>query len=35
MDLAMRLAIPAYGLAQRARLKLLGRDGGTEVTDVG
>ena len=34
MDLALRLAIPAYGLAQRARLKLLGRDGG-EVTDVG
>jgi lipid II:glycine glycyltransferase (peptidoglycan interpeptide bridge formation enzyme) len=35
MDLALRLAIPAYGLAQRARLKLLGRDGGTEVADVG
>lgn len=35
MDLALRLAIPAYGLAQRARLRLLGRDGGTEVTDVG
>jgi lipid II:glycine glycyltransferase (peptidoglycan interpeptide bridge formation enzyme) len=35
MDLAMRLAIPAYGLAQRARLKLLGRDGGAEETDVG
>jgi len=34
MDLALRLAIPAYGLAQRARLKLLGRDDG-EVTDVG
>ncbi len=34
VDLALRLAIPAYGLAQRARLKLLGRDGG-EVTDVG
>ena len=35
MDLAMRLAIPAYGLAQRARLKLLGRGGGAEATDVG
>jgi len=36
MDLALRLAIPAYGLAQRARLKLLGRGGGSaEVTDVG
>ena len=34
MDLALRVAVPAYGLAQRARLKLLGRDGG-EVTDVG
>ena len=34
MDLALRIAIPTYGLAQRARLKLLGRDGG-EVTDVG
>jgi lipid II:glycine glycyltransferase (peptidoglycan interpeptide bridge formation enzyme) len=35
MDAALRLAIPAYGLAQRARLKLLGRDGGAEVTGVG
>ena len=35
MDLALRLGIPAYGLAQRARLKLLGRGGGAEVTDVG
>jgi lipid II:glycine glycyltransferase (peptidoglycan interpeptide bridge formation enzyme) len=34
MDLALRLAIPAYGLAQRARLRRLGRAGG-EVTDVG
>ena len=34
VDLALRFAIPAYGLAQRARLKLLGRDGGEE-TDVG
>ena len=34
MDLALRIAVPAYGLTQRARLKLLGRDGG-EVTDVG
>jgi len=28
MDAALRLAIPAYGLAQRLRLKLLHRDGG-------
>ncbi|MGQ0608807.1 MAG: lipid II:glycine glycyltransferase FemX [Chloroflexota bacterium] len=28
MDAALRVAIPAYGLAQRARLKLLGRDDG-------
>ena len=28
LDAALRLAIPAYGLAQRARLKLLGRGGG-------
>jgi len=34
VDLALRIAIPTYGLAQRARLKLFGRDGG-EVTDVG
>ncbi len=27
MDTALRIAIPAYGLAQRVRLKLLGRDG--------
>ncbi len=27
MDAALRLAIPAYGLAQRVRLKLLGREG--------
>ncbi|CAN5313862.1 peptidoglycan bridge formation glycyltransferase FemA/FemB family protein [soil metagenome] len=26
MDAALRMAIPAYGLAQRVRLKLLGRD---------
>ena len=31
MDAVLRVAIPAYGLAQRARLKLLGRDGGEEV----
>jgi len=31
MDAALRVAIPAYGLAQRARLKLRGRDGGQEV----
>jgi lipid II:glycine glycyltransferase (peptidoglycan interpeptide bridge formation enzyme) len=35
MDAVLRLAIPAYGLAQRARLKLLGRDGGSGATDVG
>jgi lipid II:glycine glycyltransferase (peptidoglycan interpeptide bridge formation enzyme) len=34
VDLALRIAIPAYGLAQRARLKLLGRTDG-EATDVG
>ncbi len=28
MDAALRLAIPAYGLAQRARLRLMGRDPG-------
>jgi len=32
IDAALRLAIPAYGLAQRARLKLLGRESG-DVTD--
>jgi lipid II:glycine glycyltransferase (peptidoglycan interpeptide bridge formation enzyme) len=26
MDAALRMAIPAYGLAQRVRLKLFGRD---------
>ncbi len=33
IDAALRLAIPAYGLAQRARLKLLGRggDGSPEI----
>ena len=35
MDLALRVAIPAYGLAQRGRLKLLGRGSGAEATDVG
>jgi lipid II:glycine glycyltransferase (peptidoglycan interpeptide bridge formation enzyme) len=33
MDAALRIAIPAYGLAQRARLKVLGRDRG-EATEV-
>jgi peptidoglycan pentaglycine glycine transferase (the first glycine) len=28
MDALVRLAVPAYGLAQRARLRLLGRDSG-------
>ena len=31
MDAALRVAIPAYSLAQRARLRLLGRDRGEEV----
>ena len=35
MDLALRLAIPAYGLAQRARLRLLGRGDGGDAPDVG
>ena len=35
IDIAMRLAIPAYGLAQRARLKLLGRDDPTTAGEVG
>jgi hypothetical protein len=30
----MRLAIPAYGLAQRARLKLLGRSAPPTAADV-
>jgi hypothetical protein len=34
MDAALRVAIPAYGWVQRARLKLLGRDGGDSVPDV-
>ena len=33
MDAALRIAIPAYGLAQRARLKVLGRDRG-EAAEV-
>ena len=33
MDLALRLAIPAYGLGQRARLKLFGRDGGADPAE--
>ena len=33
MDLALRLAIPAYGLTQQARLKLLGRDSGSEPAE--
>jgi lipid II:glycine glycyltransferase (peptidoglycan interpeptide bridge formation enzyme) len=35
MDALLRIAVPAYGLAQRARLKVLGRDGGEPSTDVG
>ena len=34
MDAALRLAIPAYGLAQRARLKILGRVAG-DVPEAG
>ena len=33
IDAVMRLAIPAYGLAQRARLKLLGRGEGGEAAE--
>jgi len=33
IDAALRLAIPAYGLAQRARLRILGGDGG-DAPDV-
>lgn len=35
IDAAMRLAIPAYGLAQRARLKLLGREEPAAVGEPG
>ena len=31
IDAALRVAIPAYGLAQRIRLRVLGRDGGEVV----
>lgn len=34
VDAAMRLAIPAYGLAQRARLRLLGREGAGAAEGV-
>ena len=34
MDAALRVAIPAYGLAQRARLRLLGRDAGDAAPEV-
>ncbi len=33
IDAVMRLAIPAYGLAQRARLRLLGRDEAAEAAE--
>ena len=33
VDAALRVAIPAYGLAQRARFKLLGPDGGDESAE--
>ncbi|MDQ4035708.1 MAG: peptidoglycan bridge formation glycyltransferase FemA/FemB family protein [Chloroflexota bacterium] len=35
MDALLRVAVPAYGLAQRARLNVLGRDGGEQSADVG
>ncbi|HEX2883448.1 MAG TPA: peptidoglycan bridge formation glycyltransferase FemA/FemB family protein [Candidatus Limnocylindria bacterium] len=34
IDAALRLAIPAYGLAQRARLKVLGRGAGDLPTEA-
>ena len=34
MDAALRVAIPAYGLAQRARLRLLGRDAEEAAPEV-
>jgi lipid II:glycine glycyltransferase (peptidoglycan interpeptide bridge formation enzyme) len=34
MDAALRIAIPAYGLAQRARLRLLGRGGDRQAAEV-
>jgi len=33
IDAMLRLAIPAYGLAQRVRLRVLGRDGGGEAVE--
>jgi lipid II:glycine glycyltransferase (peptidoglycan interpeptide bridge formation enzyme) len=35
IDAALRVAIPAYGLAQRARLRLLGRDEPASAGEVG
>lgn len=34
VDALLRVGIPAYGLAQRARLKLLGRDGPPAIEDA-
>ncbi len=34
MDAALRVAIPAYGLAQRARLRVLGRDDAGNAPEV-
>jgi len=34
MDAALRVAIPAYGLAQRARLKAFGREGGESTESL-
>ena len=33
IDAVLRVAIPAYGLAQRARVRVLGRDGGGEAAE--
>ena len=33
IDAVLRVAIPAYGLAQRARLRVLGRDAGGEAAE--
>ena len=34
IDAALRVAIPAYGLAQRVRLKVMGRGDGTGPSEV-
>ncbi len=35
VDAVLRVAIPAYGIAQRTRLRILGRDPGAGAPDVG